>query len=128
MDKKRAFQKKKRGELLAAKSKFEVLKNFTTLSYIINILLLLFLVSILNFLPPQLPFLYGMPYGEDQLISGSYIISGPLAGILITSLNLVLARLTREGLIKRVLEASSFVISFLILVTVVKIVLLIGFF
>lgn len=128
MDKKRAFQKKKRGELLVDKNKLHLLKNYITFSYIINFLLLLFLVSILDFLPPQLPFFYGMPYGEDQLVARNFILSAPLAGIVITSLNLVLARLIQEGLIKKVLETTSLIMSFLILVTVLKIVFLIGFF
>jgi hypothetical protein len=81
-----------------------------------------------SFLPPVAPLFYGRPSGPEQLIVTLGLTIAPLFSLGITIINLFLNIWIKDQFIKKVLAVSALGISILTIITVVKIVLLIGFF
>jgi len=93
---------------------------------------LICLISILlllnwNRLPPQLPLLFSLPWGEKQLVPpvGLWLLPAFSFSVLIFNLLLALFVPEKEILIRRILVSTSFVISLLCLLTIYKIINLI---
>ena len=78
-------------------------------------------------LPPQVPLFYSRPWGERQLTSPLFLFLLPTVSFLIMMLNFFLATTVtkKEPLISRLMLIFSTVISFLCLVTLVKIIILV---
>jgi hypothetical protein len=87
--------------------------------------LTVFLVK--NNLPPVVPLLYGRPAGNEQLISTYGLILAPIAAAIITIMNIFLASYIKDEFIKKVFSVASLFVSVLATITVIKIVLLVGF-
>ena len=104
------------------------LKNYVYLALGANVLTLLFILLIKNFLPPEVPLFYGNAVGESQLVETFLLIIAPAVAILILCLNVFLSTVVGEPFLKKVLIISSFFVSMLTSITVFKIIFLVGFF
>lgn len=103
-------------------------RNCVYLSIAINLLSVVFILILTRFLPPVVPLFYGLPEGIEQLTPSLGLILAPTVGLVITAINVFLCSRTREVFLKKALIISSAFISLLLTITIVKIILLVGFF
>lgn len=104
---------------------------YTKLVYFIlllNTLLLILLFIFKKDIPPEVPLFYGYPDGEDQLTQKANLAIPPLISIMTILINSTIAYFTKDSFIKKTLVIASFAITFLSVLTTVKIVLLVGSF
>lgn len=103
-------------------------KNLFLASVVIDVVTSLAIVILKNFLPPVLPLFFGLPTGETQLVGHLGLLIAPAAAFLLTILNLNVSLLIKDQFLKKILAVSALVVSVLIVITIVKIILLVGFF
>lgn len=87
--------------------------------------LIIFLVK--GNLPPIVPLFYGKPIGVGQLVLPYGLLLAPLAAAIITVINITLASYIKDVFIKKVFSVASLFVSALVTITIIKIVLLVGF-
>lgn len=100
------------------------LSFYTVLLGIVSALVLtLTLVISLPFLPSQLPLFYSLPWGTQQLSTHSQLFILPSLILLLTLLNLMISKSLHsvQKLLKQILAYSTLLISFLLLLTALKI-------
>ncbi len=103
-------------------------KKYIYLSFTVIAVSLLSILIFRDFLPPLVPLFYGRPVGQAQLVGTLGLLIAPLVALIITLTNLFFARLVEDNFLKKVLVLSSSFISLLSLITILKIVFLVGFF
>lgn len=93
---------------------------------VLSIITALTIVILLNFLPPKLPLFYSLPWGEDQLATHQQFFIIPASIALIAPLNLVISWQLHpsQSFLKKVLLVSSTIVSFILTLTLIKIVLM----
>ena len=79
-------------------------------------------------LPPVVPLLYGLPYGEEQLVPKIFLLTPLIVGVIILVLNTLIIKFTKDNFSQKALLYLIIATSLLSIVTVVKIVLLVGSF
>ncbi len=77
-------------------------------------------------LPPSVPLFYGKPYGAEQLASALHLVIPPLAAIVLSAVNVVVSRVAKDEFINNVLFGAIAVVTLLSLITIVKIIFLVG--
>lgn len=103
--------------------KFSVYASFTT-----ALLLGIAILTLQNFLPPIIPLFYGKPTGTGELTSLYGFLIAPLTSLLVTIVNLGFSFVFKDEFTKKILVLSALFVSILLAVTVIKIILLVGFF
>jgi hypothetical protein len=103
------------------------LKGFIYSALALNLLTALSVLLAKGNLPPVVPLFYGKPVGGEQLIATLGLMIAPLIVTAVTAINIFLASRINDDFIKRVLSIASFFVSALSAITVVKIILLVGF-
>jgi hypothetical protein len=103
-------------------------RNYFLVAIIINIVVFLSIIFLKSFLPPLAPLFYGRPMGEVQLTTTLGLLIAPGVSLLITVLNLLFSLWIKDGFLKKLLAISTVVISVLAAITIIKIILLVGFF
>lgn len=103
------------------------IKHFLQIAFILwlgEVLLILFSWS---FLPPQVPFFYSLPWGEEQLVRPAMLFLLPGLGLVIFFINSSISAFLpkEEKLMKQILMIAFLVFNFLSLVTLIQIVRLI---
>jgi hypothetical protein len=91
-----------------------------------NLLLILFMFFFRGNIPPEVPLFYGFPEGESQLAQKNSLVLPSLISIVVIIINSLIAYLTKDEFVKKTLVIVSFAITFLSVVTTVKIVFLVG--
>lgn len=81
-----------------------------------------------GFLPPVAPLLYGRPEGASQLIPSIGLIIAPSTALVITLINIFLTKPVKDKFLQQILIVSTFLISLLTTITVLKVIFLVGFF
>lgn len=102
-------------------------KGYFYLAIGVDVLCSLLLALTRANLPPVTPLFYGLPVGNQQLVPSIGLLVAPAVALAITVINIILALYLKEVFLKKVLAVSSFFISLLSIVTVAKIILLVGF-
>ena len=102
--------------------------NFVYASFVLNLLLIVFVLTIQRWLPPQVPLFYGMAEGEGQLSQSIFLTIPALAAIGITIVNIVISLGVKDTFVKKTLIVAGLAATFLATITVVKIVFLVGSF
>lgn len=97
---------------------------FLVMSLIFTAVQVAVFVASSKLLPPQVPLLYSLPWGDGQLVPPTWLWLLPGTSITVTILNLSLSRILRREVLTRILLSSAFLISFLALISFLKIVLL----
>ena len=103
-------------------------KGFVVASVAVGVVLAILIIIFKSYLPPVVPLFYGRPEGAEQLVSTLDLLLAPVFIILIVSLNLFVSKFVNDNFIKTILVASSFLISVLVSITIIKIIFLVGFF
>jgi len=104
-------------------------KNLLYLAFVglgINILAIVFVLTVQGRLPPEVPLFYGMSRGVQQIVPKLFLLTPSLAAILIVAINFFLSLLMSDKFLKQVLVGSSILASLFAFVAIVKISLLVG--
>lgn len=100
----------------------------TIFIFIINLIVLMLYFFIRSHLPPEVPLLYGLPNGGEQLVKRDLLISPIIASLFIVVLNSILITTTKDNFSQKALLYLMIATSLLGIVTVIKIALLVGAF
>ena len=101
-------------------------KNFVYASFTISIVGIVLIVLLQNKLPPEVPLLYGLPEGEEQLTTSLGLVIPLVSSLIITILNITAVFFLQNSFLRKTLVLGAFAISFLSFITTVKITLLVG--
>lgn len=101
-------------------------KKEVGIALIINLVVVLTAGLLVFRLPPQIPLLYGLPEGEEQLVPSWCIIVPNLTSLLIIVLNSVLSNSVKDNYLKKILIFSGFASTFFATITTLKIFFLVG--
>ncbi len=79
-------------------------------------------------LPPEVPLLYGLAEGQEQLAASISLIVPPIISIVIIFVNTILTSVTKNNLLKSFLIVTAAASSFFSTTTILKIIFLVGSF
>jgi hypothetical protein len=91
----------------------------------LNIVFIIILILVSKMLPPQVPLYYGLPRGEQQLVSPTTIVLPIVLSSLFIVINSTIAYFTESLFLKRVLVFGSYFASLLSIITITNIIFLI---
>lgn len=94
--------------------------------FFLNLAIAVFYLFVRNYLPPEVPLLYGLPYGEDQLVKKDLLLIPLSISTVILILNCLLIKITKDNFSQKALLYLIIATSLLGIVTVVKIAFLVG--
>lgn len=97
-------------------------------SFVVNFVVILFVLGVQRWLPPQVPLFYGMAEGEGQLARSIYLFTPAIAAITVTVVNIFISLAVKDTFIKKTLIVAGLAATFLATITVIKIVFLVGSF
>ena len=66
------------------------MKNYVAAAIVINVLVILSVLALIGFLPPQVPLFYGLPEGQDQLATSWFLILPATTSLFILTSNLLI--------------------------------------
>jgi hypothetical protein len=93
----------------------------------VNLLVVAAVILLQSKLPPEIPLFYGLPDGEKQLAPTLALVAPNTTALIVTVVNSLIAAKIGNDLIRKALVASSIAATFLATVTVIKIILLVGY-
>lgn len=103
-------------------------KNSLIIAVSVNIVIILMILLLQGFFPPQVPLLYGLPEGEDQLVSSLSLTIPSLVSLLAIIINVLISYFLKEEFFKKILIVTAVGLTIFSAITTIKIALLmIGF-
>ena len=102
--------------------------NWVYASFVINLVVIAFVLTVRRWLPPQVPLFYGMAEGEGQLSRSIFLPIPSIAAIVVSIVNIFISLAVKDTFIKKILIVAGLAATFLATITVVKIVFLVGSF
>jgi len=93
---------------------------------LINLVMILLAALSIFVLPPEIPLLYGLPEGNDQLVKSWAITIPNLTALLLMLINTIFAINTKDEYIKKIIVLAGFTATFFATITVIKIFFLVG--
>lgn len=99
--------------------------HLTLIVLSLNVVFIVILILISKDLPPQVPLYYGLPRGEQQLISPAALVLPIVLSSLFIVINNIVAYFIESLFLKRVLVFGSCFVSLLSIITIVNIIFLI---
>jgi len=103
-------------------------KKLVVASLLLNILTSVFVLTIKNRLPPEVPLFYGLPIGEGQLATSISLVIPAVISSLIIVINVALTPFLQEDFLKKTLILAATVSALFSAITTIKIVFLVGSF
>lgn len=101
-------------------------KNSSLVLVAINIITIISLFLFSSRIPPVVPLYYGKPYGAEQLAPQSFLALPAVIALMVCIINTALNALLKDEFVRRVLLGGMFVATLFALITIVKIVILVG--
>jgi uncharacterized Tic20 family protein len=98
------------------------------LSFFINIVIILAIWILKSHIPPQVPLLYGLPEGEEQLTTTMGLTIPSFIALAIIVINTIVATIVENNFFRNSLVLTSFAVTIFTAITTIKIVLLVGSF
>jgi hypothetical protein len=92
----------------------------------INLALIGTVVLLRKNLPPEVPLLYGMPEGETQLVKTIFLTLPAFLTIFFSIINFLISIFVKEKFARQILIYSLIFLSFFSLVSIAKIIFLVG--
>ena len=105
-----------------------LLKDYIFAAIIVNLVLILLVLVLAKRLPPQVPLFYGLPISEGQLVPNYLLFIPAVVSILIILLNTFLSFSVKNEFLKKTLIVSAIASVLFPLITIVKIISLVGYF
>ena len=93
---------------------------------LINLVMILLATLSIFVLPPEIPLLYGLPEGNDQLVKSWAITVPNLVAFILMFINTIFAINTKDEYLKKIIILAGFTATFFATITVIKIVFLVG--
>lgn len=103
-------------------------RKYFMASFILGAVSIVAIFAVKSFLPPVVPLYYGRPGGAAQLAPLTLLFLIPLVSIVISVINILVSRIIADEFIKKLLAIASLTVSFMATITLIKIILLVGFF
>lgn len=118
------------------KFQFTQISDFSKNSHIYIPLQIFFLILALSFiiigifyrsLPPQIPFYYSLPWGEEQLAQNYYILLLPGFALVIFLVNFIITLLIskKDLLLAQIILWSTCFVALLALITLIRIIVIV---
>lgn len=101
-------------------------KKQVGLCLLINIIVVVLATLSILVLPPEIPLLYGLPEGEEQIVANWAIVLPNLISFFIMLFNSILANYSKDEYLKKIIIITGFVATFFAIITVLKIFFLVG--
>ncbi len=92
----------------------------------LNILIIVILLILNDKIPPVTPLLYGAPSGVEQLVSKNFLIVVPAISIIFIIFNYLISINIKDKFLSHALISTSTVTTILGIISIVKIIFLIG--
>jgi len=93
---------------------------------LISALIAISVIILQGILPPEIPLYYGLPKGQDQLVSTISLIIPSIVSLLIVLLNFIISLFVKDDFIQKILIFTAFACLFLSTITTIKILFLVG--
>ena len=93
---------------------------------LINLVMILLATLSIFVLPPEIPLLYGLAEGNDQLVKNWAITIPNLVAFILMLINTMFAINTKDEYIKKIIILAGFTATFFATITVIKIFFLVG--
>ena len=93
---------------------------------LINLVMILLATLSIFVLPPEIPLLYGLPEGSDQLVKSWAITIPNLVAFILMFINTIFAINTKDEYLKKIIILAGFTATFFATITVIKIFFLVG--
>ncbi|CAN5284618.1 hypothetical protein BH10PAT1_BH10PAT1_3700 [soil metagenome] len=104
------------------------LKLITGFCIALNLVTILLIVLVHKHLPPVIPLFYGLPVSVAEL-SGSYTLAlPPIIASCLALINLIIVKFTKDIFLDKILSGLTISLTALSLITVLKIIFLVGSF
>lgn len=103
-------------------------RNYFLAATVLDIISVIGIFAVKNFLPPIVPLFYGRPSGASELAPSLFLLIIPGVSLLIIIINILISVSIKDDFIKKILAVSTAVLTVMLTLTLVKIVLLVGFF
>lgn len=97
-------------------------------AWILSLISIVGILLVRSYLPPLIPLFYGKPVGIEELAPRNFLFIVPVMSITISIINLMISKSAKDDFTKKILAVGSLIVSLITSVTVVKIILLVGFF
>ena len=97
-------------------------------SFVVNLVMIVLVLIVRRWLPPQVPLFYGMAEGEGQLAPSIFLPIPAIAAIGVTIVNIFISYSLNDVFVKKTLIVAGLAATFPATITVVKIVFLVGSF
>lgn len=97
-------------------------------SIVTNVIVILGVLLLKKYIPPEIPLYYGLPEGNNQIATAEELIIPSMAALVIILINISIASVIQNEYLKRALIIVSLVITLLSLITTLEIVFLVGSF
>lgn len=103
-------------------------RKFVVSVLLVNILTIVAVILSLSFLPPEVPFFYGLAEGEGQLAKSIFLVLPSILSIVIILVNSSLSFFVDDDFFKKALVLAGVGTSFFAVITTLKIIFLVGSF
>jgi len=101
-------------------------QKLTSAVIIINLAVIIGILAIKRFLPPEVPLFYGLPEGGDQLGRDYQLAIPSIVSLCIIFLNIVIGIVVKDEFLVKILILTGIASTFFSLVTTFKIIFLVG--
>lgn len=105
-----------------------VLNKYYVVAWAFSLLSIVGILLVHSYLPPLIPLFYGKPVGIEELAPRDFLFIVPIMSVIISVINLMISKSAKNDFTKKILAVGSLIVSLITTVTVVKIILLVGFF
>lgn len=111
---------------LSGSPKEQTLKKFLFAGLLINLVLICFAFLARPYLPPQIPLYYGVAEAEGIIAPSWALVVPSLVSLGILGVNFFLSILTQDEFLKKTLLFSTFAAYLFAIITILKILVLVG--
>lgn len=109
-------------------SKTIPLRKLLFTSLIVSLLTIGLVLALQRYLPPEVPLLYGLPLGEEQITSSTSLIIPSLISVAVFVINASIIFVLEDKYIQQLLVMTTFAVTLLSSITTLKIIFLISSF
>lgn len=110
-------------------SQYKDLIPYNNLSFglvVVNLLTIAAVFLLKNSMPPVVPLFYGKPYGTEQLAQQHFLALPPILAIVVCAINASISKILKDEFLRKVLLGGMVAATLFSLITVLKIIFLVG--
>lgn len=108
--------------------KLETNDVISSICFVVNIVVITFILLSQNLLPPVVPLFYGLPIGEEILTDRTSLIIPAIISIIVIAINVLISKSLKDSFLKKVLISIIVLTTLLSTITIFKIAFLVGSF